>query len=142
MLEWHWHASFYAENDSSFAFDELAKVDAADQDRLVFILSHSFSLYSTEFPLLDIWKANTSDTEKSQEFHMPESKNYFCVSRVEFSPQVTLLNNYQYDLLKSISDGLSLTQLTELDFIASGDFQSELMNFIKNGWVIGFSLDS
>jgi len=72
---------------------------------------------------------------------MPESENYFCVSRVGFSPQVTLLNKYQYDLLKSISNGLSLTQLTELDFIATSDFQSELMSFIQNGWITGFSLE-
>jgi len=141
LLEWNWHASFYAENDNAFAFEELAKVEATDQDRLVFILSHSFSLYSTEFPLREIWKANSIDIEENQEFHMPESENYFCVSRVGFSPQVTLLNKYQYDLLKSISNGLSLTQLTELDFIATSDFQSELMSFIQNGWITGFSLE-
>lgn len=142
LLEWNWHASFYAENDNVFAFEELAKVDTEDQNKLVFILSHSFSLYSTEFPLQEIWNANNSDTEGNQEFHMPESENHFCISRIEFSPRITLLNNYQYNLLKSISNGLSLTQLTELDYIATGDFQSELMSFIQNGWVTDFSLES
>lgn len=140
LLEWHWHASFYADNDSSFAFEKLAKVEPSEQNILIFILSNSFSLHSSIYPVLDIWKANKSSVEGNQEFSMPEAETYFCISRVEFTPKITLLNNYQYELLKSISNGLSLTQLTERDFIAAGDFQNELTRFIQNGWVTGFSL--
>lgn len=139
-LEWAWHASFYAENDTSFAFDELAKVVASEQDKLVFTLSDSFSLHSSIYPVLDIWQANKGNVEENQEFFLPENESYFCISRVEFSPEITLLNNYRYQILKSVSNGLSLTKLTECKFIAAGDFQNELMGFIQSGWVTGFSL--
>lgn len=140
LLEWLWHASFYADNDTSFAFDKLAKVNLSEQDKLIFILSYSFSLHSSIYPVLDIWKANTSNVKEKQEFSMPESETYFCISRVKLFPEITLLSKYQYGVLKSISNGLSLTQLTGLDFTAADDFQSELMRFIQNGWVTGFSL--
>ncbi len=139
-LEWAWHAGFYAENDTSFAFDELAKVATSDQDKLVFTLSDSFSLHSSIYPVLDIWRANKGNVEEHQEFFLPENESYFCISRVEFSPDVSLLSNYQFEMLKYISNGLSLTQLTECHFTNSGDFQNELMNFIQKGWIIGFSL--
>lgn len=139
-LEWHWHTSYYAKDDGPFSFEKLALIDSDDQDKLVFILNNSFSLHSTLYPLLAIWKANKKNVEENQEFFMPESENYFCISRVNFIPVVELLNNDQYKVLKSISDGLSLTQLMERDAESADNFQSQLMNFIQKGWVSGFSL--
>ena len=141
-LEWCWHASYYAKNDESFSFDKLALVDVADQNKLVFNLSYSFSLHLTIYPLLDIWNANKNAAEKKQEFVMPETENYFCISRADFTSVIRLLNEQQYNLLKFISKGLTLTQLAELDANDVGGFQNQLMNFIQQGWVSGFSINN
>lgn len=143
-LEWNWHASYFVKDDEPFDFEKLALIELKDQDKLVFTLSDSFSLHSTSYPLLDIWKANKNNIEAKQEFIMPELEIYFCVSRVNFAPVVEQLNIFQYELLKNISNGLSLTQLSEpdkeQDMESSNDFQNQLMLFIQKNWVTGFSL--
>ena len=141
-LEWHWHASYYARDEEEFSFEKLALVKAEDQNKLVFKLSWSFSLYSTIYPLLDIWNANKNTIIEKQEFFLPETESYFCLSRVNFMPEVKSLNKQQFNLLKFISNGLTLTQLTELDMEYVGDFQGQLMNFIAQGWVSGFSINN
>ncbi len=137
-LEWHWHASYYAKDDETFSFEKLALVEADVQDKIYFRVSDSFSLHSSIYPLLEIWNANKNLVENIQEFHMPESESYFCISRKEFSPVVDLLDYEQYILLKSLSDGMSLVQLTELDSVY--DFENKLMSFIQQGWITGFYL--
>lgn len=137
-LEWHWHASYYAKDDETFSFDKLALIAADDQDKIFFKTGYSFFLHSTIYPLLEIWDANKNVIESVQEFHMPESENYFCISRKEFSSTINLLDYEQYILLKYISDGMSLVQLTELDNVC--DFENKLMSFIQQGWITGFFL--
>ena len=134
VLEWHWHTSYFAKDDSVFDFEKLALVSSENQESICFTLSHSFSLHLTEYPLFEIWSANKDNIDEKQEFAMPDSENYFCISRVDFSPMFEPLNYKQYKLLHLISCGVSLVQLSELDI------QNELMNFIAKGWVTGFSL--
>jgi hypothetical protein len=140
-LEWHWHTSYFVKDDVPFSFEKLALVAEKIQNKLVFKLSYSFSLHSSIYPLLDIWNANKDSTEENQEFIMPETEGCFCISRVNHIPVVNLLNNQEYTLLKFISQGLTLAQLSELDSGHVGGFQNQLMNFVGRGWVSGFSID-
>lgn len=137
-LEWSWHASYYAKNDEVFSFEKLALIGAEAQDKIFFKTANSFSLHSTIYPLLDIWDANKNLVDNIQEFHMPDSEIYFCVSRKEFSPIVYLLDYGQYILLKLISDGMSLAQLAELG--NEYGFESKLMSFIQQGWIADFTV--
>ena len=143
-LEWNWHASYYVKNDGKFNFDKLALIKVDDHSKLVLLLSDSFSLHSTQYPLLDIWEANKNSVDDEQIFNMPDSENYFCISRVNVTPEIKILNRPQYALLKYISNGVTLTQLNELHMNNNekhiDGFQSQLMNFIQKGWVTGFSL--
>lgn len=141
-LEWCWHSSYFAKDDAVFSFEKLTLVKAENQSKLVFNLSYSFSLHSTIYPLLEIWNANKNLAADKQEFVMPETENYFCISRNNFIPVVNLLNRQQYNLLKLISENLSLTQLTGIDVKLIADFQNQLMGFIEQGWVSGFSMNS
>lgn len=135
-LEWNWHAIYYAKNDKLFSFDKLASIDPELQGKIYFRISNAFSLHSTIYPLLDIWNANKGLVKNIQEFQMPDSEIYFCVSRQKFTPIVNLLDYEQYILLKSISNGMSFVQLAELDSVY--DFENKLMSFIQQGWVTGF----
>lgn len=135
-LEWNWHASYYAKNDKAFSFEKLALIDPELQDKIYFRISNAFSLHSTIYPLLDIWNANKSLIKDIQEFQMPDTEIYFCISRRKFTPIVDLLDHGQYILLKTISDGLPLVQLTDLDNVCN--FENKLMRFIQQGWVTEF----
>ena len=141
-LEWCWHSSCFAKDDATFSFEKLALVKAANQSKLVFNLSYSFSLHATVYPLLEIWNANKNIAADEQEFVMPETENYFCILRGGFTPVVNILNRQQYNLLKLISENLSLTQLAEVDVELVADFQNQLMDFIEQGWVSGFSVNN
>lgn len=137
-LEWRWHASYYEKNDEVFSFEDLALVNADEQNKIFFKTSHSFSLYSTLYPLLDIWNTNKDLVDIDQEFYLSEYESYFCISRNDFSPKIDLLSYKQYKLLSLISKKSSLTKLVELDY--EGCFEKELIYFIQQGWVTGFYL--
>jgi len=141
-LEWCWHSSYFAKDDTAFSFEQLALIKAEDQSKLFFNLSYSFSLHATAYPLLEIWNANKNTAADEQEFSMPETENYFCISRDDFTPVVNVLNCQQYSLLKLISENLSLTQLTAVDVKLVADFQKQLMDFIEKGWISGFSVNN
>lgn len=141
-LEWNWHSSYFSQNDELFDFDKLALVTEEKYDNLVFLLSHSFSLHSTLYPLLEIWNANKNEIEEEQVFYLPDEEVCFCIMRVDFAPMVKVLDKNQYTLLKSISDSATLSQLhkfyTENNEIDVDDFQNKLISFIEQGWLTGF----
>jgi len=114
----------------------LALIEPYLQDKIYFRMSNAFSLHSTIYPLLDIWNANKGLVKDTQEFQLPDSEIYFCVSRKELSPTVSFLDYGQYILLKLISDGTSLVKLAELG--NEYGFESKLMSFIQQGWIAGF----
>ena len=140
LLEWHWHACYFAKNDELFDFEKLALVEDKNQNFLVFSLSDSFTLQATIFPLLEIWQANRNLPDEHQEFLMPEAEKYFCIVRHEYEPLLEYLTTHQYKLLKAITDGLSLTQLAELAKLYDENLQNQLLMFIQKGWVTGFSI--
>jgi len=144
LIEWHWHASYYAKNDTVFDFAKLALVGSDDQDKLCFTLSYSLFLHSTCFPLLEIWQANKNKGDDQQEFIIPDAENYFCLSRFNLQPEIERLTQYHFDLLNSIANGLPLTALAEInnDSDETDDFQSQLIHFIEKGWVSGFAVCS
>jgi len=141
-LEWRWHASYYVKNDEPFSFEKFALVDVDEQNKLFFKLSCSFSLYSTLYPLLEIWAANKSNVDEKQEFSMLNQEGCFCISRVGFTPEIGLLDKQEYRLLKSISNGMSLTQLIELNEEHIDGFQCQIVRFIEKGWISGFLLSN
>ena len=141
LLEWHWHVSYYAKDDIIFDFSKLALVKPEEQDKLSFILNDSFFLHSTFLPLLKIWKANTHNIGEKQTFESLGRKNYFCISRFNLQPEITELSKYQFVLLDSISQGIILTNLANIDAEMNEGFQEQLVYFIEKGWITDFSVN-
>lgn len=139
-LEWHWHASYFAEDDDDFSFEKLSLVKKLEQGKIIFSLNHSFSLHATMLPLLDIWNANKGVVKANQEFKMPNNKNYFCINRADCTLQVDELHKEEYVLLKKIMAGLSLEEISHL--CVDIDLQSSIMKFIQKGWISRFEIKS
>ena len=135
LLEWHWHASYFCKEDNVFDFEGLALVEEEKQARLVLTLSHSFSLHSSEYPILDIWQANRNEPDDNQQFPMPEAELYFCINRDNYEPIVEILTTNQFLILNEIKSGITLLKLTEQYKI---DLQNQVMSFISKGWITGF----
>ena len=136
LLEWQWHSNYYANNDAAFLFDDFALVDLGKQEKIVFMLGNSLSLFVTAYPLLEIWEANRNVINEVQEFIMPDNDTHFCISRVNYYPVVELLDKEDYALLMGMGNGLSLVQLAELN--ENADFHEQLVRFIQKGWVTHF----
>ncbi len=140
-LEWHWHRSYYVKDNPLFDFEKLVAVDPVLHDNLIFTLNDSFSLHASDFPVMEIWHANNKEPGSEQEFSMPDSTQYFCITRAGFFPLLEELTTYEYQLLKSIAGNLALSQLSEIsDKTGENDFQSRLIKFIQKNWVSGFAL--
>lgn len=137
LLEWHWHKSYFVENDPVFDFEKLAELSQVDQDLLIFKLSYAFFMHQSAFPLLDIWNANRDDVVENQEFLLPDTSLRFCVYRKNFASSTQVISEKQYELLNDISEKLPLKLLSEKykEFL-----QSDLKKFIEKGWVTGFNL--
>lgn len=137
-LEWHWHASYYVNNDPVFSFDKLSLVEENEQEKIVFSLSNSFSLHATLYPLLDIWNANKDIVTDNQEFKMPGNLSYFCINRVNYTAKLEVINEEEYILLNNIIDGLPLANISSLDIEI--DIQKSIMSFIQKGWITQFEI--
>jgi len=137
LLEWHWHKSYFVENDPVFDFEKLAELSQVDQDLLIFKLSCAFFMHQSAFPLLDIWNANRDDVVENQEFLLPDTELRFCVYRKNFASSTQVISEKQYELLNDISEKLPLKLLSKKykEFL-----QSDLKKFIEKGWVTGFNL--
>lgn len=140
LLEWHWHTSYFANDDQIFDFKQLSEVDADTQSHIIFNLSHSFSCHTTGYPLLEVWQSNQNIPEEQQEFSMPESDMFFCISRYNYQVLVEELTEFQFVLLSSIENKLPMSQLSIVAKDYDGNMQTELMMYIQKGWVTGFSL--
>lgn len=139
-LEWCWHSSYYANNDDGFSFEKLSLLNENEQNKIVLSLSNSFSLHSTNYPIVKIWQANISAVDCEQEFSTPEDKVYFCISRVELTPKLEFVDDKVYELLNLISKGLPLEKLMSASLnCAENTFQECLMLSIQNKWIVGFS---
>lgn len=137
-LEWCWHSSYYANNDDGFSFEKLSLLNEKEQKDIVFSLSDSFSLHSTNYPIVKIWQANISEFDCKQEFAMQEDKMFFCISRVDLTPKLEFIDDKNHELLSLISIGLPLEKLMSLSNEGNA-FQERLMSLIQNKWIVGFS---
>jgi len=135
-LEWYWHKSYFSDNDPLFDFEKLATISVEKYEKLSFTLSCSLSLHETEYPLIELWNANSKKLADTETFLMPDSKQYFCIFREKFKPLIEMLNERQYVCLSLIYNKASIVELSE------AGLQNELMSFIESGWVTGFSIDN
>lgn len=136
LLEWYWHATYFAEDDRPFDFNKLAQVSVEQQQALAFKLSHAFSVQKSVFPVIDIWQANNNTlTSNNQMFEMPASNVYYCIFRKDYQVDIEVLSQYQFELLVAIGQQHTLSQLSEK---AGIDLQQQLQYYIKQGWISGF----
>ena len=134
-LEWHWHLSYFARDDTPFDYAGLEKLTTQQQTQLVFQLSSSFSLHISMYPIITIWLANHDKPDTRQEFEHDGNSISFCIFRKQYEPQIEELNRIDYAYLHAIDAGTPLEQL--IDEFGS-KFSLRLPIYIQNGWISGF----
>ena len=135
VLEWHWHASYFTENDSDFNFEDLQQLPVEQQQQLCFQLSEAFSLHRSIYPVIEIWQANRGTPESQQNFSMPEKEIYYTIYRTDYAATIKSLSKIQFSILTAIAKLQNLQQLNQTFGL---DFQQQLVYLIQQGWITGF----
>lgn len=137
LLEWHWHACYYSSNDIRFDFTSFSKVPEDQQSDIIFDLNESLSHHTSTFPIIDIWKDNTSQISATNEYSMPENSIYYCIYQHDLTPVIDVIDRNTYEILTAIINKTDLQSLCHYDDI---DINQILPNLLQKGWITGFTL--
>lgn len=139
LLEWHWHACYYSSNGIVFDFTSFSEVPEAQQSNIIFDLNKSLSHHTSAFPLIDIWKDNTSPphTSATNEYSMPENSIHYCIYQHDLIPTIDVIDRSTYTTLTAIKNKIDLQSLCHYDGI---DINLILPNLLQKGWITGFTL--
>ena len=134
VLEYCWHAVYYEKNDLPFDFEAFAeKCDSPDS--IVFELSYSLKLLTSEYPVEKIWCEHQHDKTLAT-IDSLNGNVFLCVFRQNFKPTIEVLSQPYYEFLKACMNGMSLGMMAEKTEIAG--VLPELSMMIQKGWISGF----
>lgn len=139
LLEWHWHACYYSSNGITFDFKGFSEVQQDQQSNVTFDLNISLSHHTSAFPLIDIWKDNTSQSQTSatNEYSMPENSIYYCIYQHNLIPAIDVVDRNIYTILTAIKNKIDLQSLCHYDGI---EINQVLSNLLQKDWITGFTL--
>lgn len=136
-LEWNWHKSYYAQNDSTFDFEQFSLLSADQHSEVIFTLSHPLSLQSSVYPVLDIWNDNLNEEATNSDYELPDKPINFCIFRHKFTSHCEVLDTNISQAIIAIKNKMDLDSLCHYDDI---DITNTLPQLIQKGWVTGFTL--
>lgn len=135
LLEWHWHAAYYAAESAPFNYESFA-LHAAYPQRLQFVLADSLALMETHYPVREVWQRHRAE-ENPHCVAALERSEYLCIHRPAYEPRLMCLDKAMYILLTSIKNGSTLAQLADLADLADS-LAETLPALIRQGWVSDF----
>ena len=103
-LEWCHHFAYYAEDDPVFDLAAFSKVRESEYERIVFGVSRSLALISSDYPLYSIWHSHQAAGKRVR-------RDYLCVCRDRLRPVLRRLPPETYRLLDAIVEGGTLGAL-------------------------------
>lgn len=132
LFEWKRHELWQQISNEPFDFSQIASLSEAQQEKLIFNLSPSLSLFNSEYRIDLIWFAHQensdlqleeidinneinllmwkgNDSIKIANFESKESTN--LETRSEKNVKTNFSNKEYWDFLKAISDKLTITEL-------------------------------
>jgi hypothetical protein len=135
LLEWYWHAAYYAADSAPFNYESFAR-DAVHPERLRFTLADGLALLKTKYPVREIWLRHRAG-ENPDGIPALEGCEFLCIHRPGYEPRLTRIDKTMYILLAYIKNGSTLKQLG--DSVELNDTLAELLPaVIQQGWVSGF----
>lgn len=135
-LEWHYHAAYYADNDSKFDFTAFAAVDAAQRKHLVFTPSRTLALICTNYRVYELWQYRGDASLLTQEGQTQQS--FLCVYRNRHGPSISDIDQAMYRLLEAVLKGEPFNSLCE----HCPQVDKLLPQAIEKNWVCGFCSDT
>jgi len=118
---------------------DTSKIEEHDPESLNIVINNSLELFSTAYPIFELWNAH----KKSQDISLIQSLDeqaYLCICRDE-SQNIVIrhVNKEHFELLLSIKKDASLYRLLLNDTYKKVQF---LQLGIQYGWLLGFRVST
>ena len=141
-LEWLWHEAFHAANSPSLDLRALAEVSPADYDRLRFQFQPGCRLFSSPFPVLQIWEANQSANIVVKDVNIKDGPENLIVYRAGFEVAIARLSVAEYTFVESLGAGIvlgaAMARVIEID--SKVDAGAALQRLAMEGIISGFAV--
>ena len=121
-LEWAYQESLYAPEAPDFDCKALAQIDPTRYAQLRFELHPACRLFCSEYPLLDIWRANQPDADGTQRIDLASGATRVLLQRRAQLVQFHALNRAQYAFAAALARQLTLGAAFEVAKSADADF--------------------
>ena len=139
-LEWFFHEAYHAENDSTLALPDLARVDPADYARLAFKIHPSARFMASPYPLDSIWRANQPDSAGEEWVDLDRGGCRLLLFRPDTEVSMSRLSEADYLCLSALAAGDSLLQAVDKTLAKQPDFalRALLRDGVSTGWLTDF----
>lgn len=135
-LEWLIQLSYYAADKlACLPLSDISSFTELQQASLIMLLRPDVHLFSSPFPLYEIWLKYQQDQDDIK-IDSPQKHYFFAIYREPFKPKVQRICSELYRVLGDIQQSRTLGQINE-----SGVDMSALNSGITRGWVCGFHLE-
>lgn len=121
-LEWAYQESMIAAEAPELNRDALRQIDPADYARLHFELHPACRLFSSEYPVLDIWRANQPRSEATEIIDLASGATHALLHRRAHVVQLHRLSAAQFALLTALAQQLTLGEALDAAQNAAPDF--------------------
>ena len=136
-LEWHYHAAYYADDDTGIDFAGLQQVAPSLQDNICWQGSASLALMQSAYPLFAIWHGNRGDNAVDSVVGLTEPE-CLVIYRHDYELLVETIDGNSYELLQGVLQSKTMVQLGAL--AAGPQLDTLLPQWVQRGWICGFKL--
>jgi hypothetical protein len=146
-LDWHVHRALHG-RDQSFSQPSLHVLSKSEPEHIFIEFNQNVKVFTSEFPLTDIFQAHHNDDESRREIAMSNAKKSLLgkqveqvvmVYRPEFQPQVAKLSASEGVFMLSLFSGKSLSD--SLDVVKNNNdfsFEQWLITTIERNLIYYF----
>ncbi len=141
QLEWLFHQSSLANDNSFFDWTRLAKVSSSET--ITFLLSPSVSIMSSTMPVDKIWLMNQVNAPENSELSLDGTSDTFIVLfRQGLKTEMMTVAESEFGFLQSIENGLNFEAAIENAKAVDADIAIDhsLKQYIELGIISGFSI--
>lgn len=141
-LEWHYHTAFHSPTGEMLNIERLSQVPETLYGQLNLLLSPSCYLFSSEYPVLRIWRVNQDEYQGDQTVSLDEGGEQLAIVRegkhIVFHP----LEPAAFAMLEAISVGARFDQACEiaLGIDPDCDVGQALKEAVLNRIIVGFAV--
>ncbi len=141
QLELALEQCYFAKDDINFDFTSLQKLDSDEYKNICFELSPSLSLIKSNYPIHEVWLANTN-SDSSHEIQSIQEPQYLCVTRKNYKPETHKINQNDWQVMSYIMSNLSLIEIETSEKNSNIDLNIEatIPELIQKKWICGYKL--